>query len=340
MKKLRIHKRLTALTASLVLLFSCVGFSASAEQSNLTPDEQYIAMMDAIDWGEYENHIINVQRAQIPDYLLNQMTTEQLVNAVLHYPYLIDMMCFDKYSDGFQTVATNFNGLAELISREDGAQELLERMQETSVQTQARAVNRDALIQEMYLDTLLAQPEFLNQFSEKEITMAADFINNKVEARLQQPQIYSTGDAYHFYGVVNEQIETYSTWTTVKTPAGSDVRVIAWTSDDVDMSAELKLAYRDEILKSYPTASIMGSATNKYNCHSYAWYKQSTSNTYNMPDPYHYMNDGSYYKISALQLNARIYYKNGPDGHIQGFVILNLAYIQNGDLSVLYYING
>lgn len=54
-----------------------------------------------------------------------------------------------------------------------------------------------------------------------------------------------------------------------------------------------------------------------FNCHSYAWYSQSTSNPYWIPDPSIYMTDGSYTKYFSgtasssaidLQLGDRLYY--------------------------------
>ena len=153
-------RRITSALLSAALMFSCVGFSASAEQSNLSPDEQYIALMEATDWGLYDNHAINVQRAQIPDYLLNQMTTEQLVNAVLNYPLMFDLTAWNTYSDGFRAVCKNFNGLRELLMREDRTEKLLEKYQEHPIFANTRSVNSNTLLQDMYLDVLLAQPEF------------------------------------------------------------------------------------------------------------------------------------------------------------------------------------
>ncbi|PWL72903.1 MAG: hypothetical protein DBY25_01460 [Clostridiales bacterium] len=59
-------KRFRGITSALLsaaLMLSCIGFSVSAEQSTLSPDEQYIAMMAKIDWGQFEDHIQMVDAA-------------------------------------------------------------------------------------------------------------------------------------------------------------------------------------------------------------------------------------------------------------------------------------
>lgn len=54
---------------------------------------------------------------------------------------------------------------------------------------------------------------------------------------------------------------------------------------------------------------VIQNPTNRYNCHSYAWYRQSTSNTYWINDASAYRNDGSYTKSSIPSVGAKIYYE-------------------------------
>lgn len=77
---------------------------------------------------------------------------------------------------------------------------------------------------------------------------------------------------------------------TVKTPNGSSVSVLKraeLSSKEIDL-------INSTFQASYPLAVYLSSATNKYNCHSYAWYKQSTNYIYWMNSPKTYVSDGSY----------------------------------------------
>ena len=57
---------------------------------------------------------------------------------------------------------------------------------------------------------------------------------------------------------------------------------------------EAQVQQRENQIKSSYNVSQLRSYTYKYNCHSYAWYSQGTSNSYWMENPYAYMTDGSY----------------------------------------------
>ena len=53
------------------------------------------------------------------------MTTEALVETVLDYPLMVSLYAFNSISKGFEVLAEQFNGMAELIQRDDGAEKLL-----------------------------------------------------------------------------------------------------------------------------------------------------------------------------------------------------------------------
>lgn len=320
-------RKFSAILITGALLIGCVGFSAGAEDTpSLSPDEQYIVMMDAIDWLEYEDHGYNVLRAQIPDNLLNQMTTDQLVNAVLRYPYMIDIVAFDTYSEAFQIIAENFNGLAELLEREDGAQKLSERLRDTPVPSNRTRATDGGLaerMQDRYLDILMAQPEFLNQLSDSELEETIAVVDNKIEQRLEQTEIYSEGDAYQFYKVVNEQVEMYQRFDYINTPSGKySVRVRIWEPGDVEKTIQQQQDMKDSFMSVYSGLVYKSNATWKYNCHSYAWYSQNyVTNSFWITDASAFVSSGSGYTQTYAQQGAKIYYSTNGNGVHSGVVL-------------------
>ncbi len=93
-------------------------------------------------------------------------------------------------------------------------------------------------------------------------------------------------------------IESGMTYDTeyVTTPKGTNVEV--WIFDQ-----EVPVEHLNEARKYqetyYPDVTVLRDPTGKYNCHSYAWYDTSSSNTYWMNDPTPYMTDGSYDMIAS-----------------------------------------
>ena len=66
------------------------------------------------------------QACQIPDEILATMPTDQLVKAFLDYPYIGIIWAYNIWTDGFNRVYQDFNGLRELLNRKDAAKMILQ----------------------------------------------------------------------------------------------------------------------------------------------------------------------------------------------------------------------
>ncbi|MET9633569.1 hypothetical protein ABZX92_39535 [Lentzea sp. NPDC006480] len=82
-------------------------------------------------------------------------------------------------------------------------------------------------------------------------------------------------------------------YSNVRTPRGSAVRVMVVT---VELSRADIAAINAYVARTYPRAKRETNATRKYNCHSYAWHSQATTNNLWMSSPGDdtYWNDGSF----------------------------------------------
>jgi hypothetical protein len=72
------------------------------------------------EWASISSHTEKAEQLQIPQDVLEHMTTEALVETVVNYPYLPDMGAFSTQELGYRSVRDGFNGLQELESRPDG----------------------------------------------------------------------------------------------------------------------------------------------------------------------------------------------------------------------------
>jgi len=79
------------------------------------------------EWKTFQTHNEMLKACQIPERILNNMSTAALVETVLNYPLLLDMMAYNNIQYGFDQVASRFNGLQELLNREDTGTELIAR---------------------------------------------------------------------------------------------------------------------------------------------------------------------------------------------------------------------
>ena len=64
---------------------------------------------------------------QIPDAVLEKISTEGLLETCLRYPYLINVLFYDHYQQGFEGLVSEFNGYREIFKRSDLTNVLIEK---------------------------------------------------------------------------------------------------------------------------------------------------------------------------------------------------------------------
>ena len=63
---------------------------------------------------------------QLPEEMLNELSTEELIEACMEFPMAYDFIAADSERKGIDFAIKHFNGLSELASREDAAGKLIE----------------------------------------------------------------------------------------------------------------------------------------------------------------------------------------------------------------------
>lgn len=91
----------------------------------------------------------------------------------------------------------------------------------------------------------------------------------------------------------------------VYTPNQTQVPVIVRT---YEFSPEEIQEIDDHFTSAYPNATLLRSASRKYNCHSYAWYSQNVNNNKWMNNPSAYWEDGSYQMQEHPKAGDKVYY--------------------------------
>lgn len=315
-------------------------------------------------WNQFQSHDEMVMACNVPNELVEQASTDELLNLMLDYPLLGDLMLYDNAEVGLEIMSQESNILAELLSRDDGATKLLnvynnfeikdissisqETLQDI-IMDQGVLENylnddsirkgieedKENLVQNIFLETVLAREDVIVKLTDGELTSLVNEVEEKM-AEKESSELYSAY-TYLFYEIVEEagtinnldlspisdntKVVARDTFATVKTPNGSSVEVIKRT-----FSASESASAYNYTVTNYPNATIVSNATTNYNCHSYAWYSQSTSNVYWMNDPGKYMSDGSYTKVgtSPTALNQKVCYTQYP--LIEPFIHSGIVY--------------
>lgn len=253
---------------------------------------------------EIERLQLNPQQLQLP--------TEQLVTMVGNYPYLINIFLSTTYEQGFNHLSDTFNGIAELRTRADAEnyiKQYIEKYRSSKNEKIKKAVT--------FYEIMLAQKDFLKieeintvqSFGAAIQDYSPSFYDRAVNERITLESMFSRT----LNSLTSLDSLSSISYSTVYTPKGSPVSVMTITPD---LTLEQKTWLNNQVKADYPKALYQSTSTENYNCHSYAWYYSSTSNTKWMNVPSKYMTDGSYARSSAVRNNKIYYYDGDHSGNI------------------------
>ncbi len=318
---MRYKRNILSITLALIMLISMPTYSL-AQTVTYSDDTPYTYQItpDSNEWATYKQKNDILVKLQIPESKLSIITTDALLLTVLDYPYILDYNVFNNLEDAYNTFYADFNGFRELMSRNDLTEKLIKKYNSTTIITSDAYVTKRI---ENDTTTSKNDAEFSKEFfksSTIEFLLVCDELHNG-EHTVEQKEIikkvtneksnerissglYSYNSEIYTKHVGNSLSvqnttragESAST-SSVTTPNGSSVQTY------YNRSPELTTAEKNEMYEAmasrYPTATYLRAATVKYNCHSYAWHSQSSTNKHWMNNPSKYMSDGSYYRYTT-----------------------------------------
>ena len=270
-----------------------------------------------ISWNALANTSERVKACQIPEEILKSLTTEQLIETVLNYPFLMDIYAYNTHQEGFDSVLKSFNGMSELLQRNDAATKLLAKYKSMQVLTDSTKItpeNSSQVYDLSNIEIILHQYEIISKLSNTEKEELQNAINNKHLEKKKHKDIYGTSNGQAIKTSLElDSLVTPLTSTIVYTPKSTVVYVqingVVYTPSQI-------LANDNYVRQTYPGTTLLKSSTREYNCHSYAWYSQNTdTNKYWMDDPMAYMTDGSYIQKTSAAYGYKIYYPYPGEEH-------------------------
>ena len=263
-----------------LLIGMTVNVHAATTDSTESIHYEYPIVPGTEDWEKLTTHQQMLDAVQIPEDILNKMSTEELVIAVLENPMIIDIYAYytveDGFTEGYKILCDKLNCLKELSCRDDSASVLENTLNNlNTVNVKNADLEKGDNVQSVYL----------------------------TGTRILQCMVEQK--------VSDNVISTRKSTATVYTPKGSYVSVYAnMTWADHDISSTEASALAAKYVKAYPNATKIEEQSPVYNCHNYAW-NTSNPKKYWMNNPSKYMSDGSYTKTETAASGYRVYYSRG-----------------------------
>lgn len=132
---------------------------------------------------------------QIPDSILSVMPTEELIQAYVDNPFCSLIFVYNTIQDGFNRVYNEFNGLRELMKRNDAATKLIDFYKNMQVDGYSPNWEPDKkgefTFKFVYIETLLSQPEIVRQLNLGNTKILISELIEKYEGKVEHVSEHS-----------------------------------------------------------------------------------------------------------------------------------------------------
>jgi hypothetical protein len=199
MDKLILHQifKKTGWIIFLVLLVGC----NRVDQSTADPVDAYHFPVQpgTEEWRQLNSRVEMLAAVQIPQAVLDNMSTAGLVETVLNYPLYADLFAHSSSQAGIEAIQRDFNGISTLLTRPDAGTLLLDHYQMTDindVQEKATLIEQGEFVTRVkYLEIILAQPDILSRLSAEERTLLLQ------EAMVKRDEKVALGTYYGYTSI-------------------------------------------------------------------------------------------------------------------------------------------
>ena len=211
----KFKKMLSVISATIisgVCVFSCkipmvnanVELQDKTAQAISNPSEiyeMYDEIMSSPEWMESENRAERGQMLQLSENTLKNLTTEDLIDIVVNYPFFEDVYAFDNYQDGLDILCESFNGAKELMSRDDVGDLLLKKYEKEPVIDEEQYNEKSDPFRIDKYEMLLTQPFICEQLENKELNELCYAALNKHLLK-EKSSVYGDSSENMFYDIL------------------------------------------------------------------------------------------------------------------------------------------
>lgn len=244
------------------------------------------------EWEKIDSYNKMVEVCQIPENILSNMSTDDLLETCLNHPFKINIYLYSTFEESFQVMAKTFNSFKEILKRNDIGEALLKKADSIQIQSKsiASVTSIDSKMDKIILKLILTSSNVNQAISDNQ--------RNKIIKLLDGS---------------NANISTQS--SAVYTPKGSIVSDTGVSPEELS-DAEI-IEYNNYTKALFPQATLLKNSTTTYNCHAYAWHITEGGNAvwmgFNTNPTSVYWTDGSYSPINCTEAGLKVSYAN--DNH-------------------------
>ena len=307
----------------LTVLFSQVTFAQEKRMDNVysfpikVGDEQ---------WRKLGSTHERISALQIPIMQLDGLTTEELLDVCLDYPYLPSMAFCDDYQSSVELLISQFNGLQELIKRKDIIRVLLNKERNMineyeKIASYSLTERGKFAFQWLFIDLLFIQKEIKTRLNNEQLMEFSEVFDRNQSFRYNNPMIFKGMDSISESllsknGIIignntrswHAEYESVTIYTPHSTVVPNAQKLIG---DDVSISPAMEQQLEAHIYSVYDSAQVVEPSTFRYDISGWTWHTSTTGEKVVIPynNDVVYRSDGSYIQVPE-QLATKVIYGN------------------------------
>lgn len=175
----------------------------------------------------------------------------------------------------------------------------------------------------LFLYSLLNQPVFNEKLTEDESAQLLTISPSTENATSDNSGVATYSIIDDLLSII-DQIFTFYTEADVNCSTLDGNRVILYKAKSELESSTIN-QIKNSVASSYPNVTAIADPTSKYNCHSYAWYSQSSQNVYWVNDPTPYTTDSHNTKLSAPTVGCICVYLDSNNEPLHSAVVISVT---------------
>jgi hypothetical protein len=138
------------------------------------------------EWKNLKREKERINALQIPDELLQSMTTDDLIITCMNYPAFGHFTAYNSIEEGISRVIKNFNGLRELLVRKDASSKMLSLFSSGFADKPFKDVNPDFWdMRADYFKLLFARDEIIDNLSADEKLSLLEILNKRLSGKIE-----------------------------------------------------------------------------------------------------------------------------------------------------------
>lgn len=279
------------------------------EEAWISQDGQYDYPVDVLDeeWKKFTSAEEMRRAIQIPEEVLESISTEELLLLILKYPLLCDIHAFDTLEDGYEHLKEQFNGIQEFLSRQDAFEELIAAYDAYPIRKEKFLDYNTITDEENYVEQLnfmleddyyralilqdgrvletvdilemLLKDVLENGVQEEGVEAFAEVYAEKLTEK-SASDYYKNVNPVELLDILQEDNSELLNVFDIESKTESDqtvatIYIYTPSGKSVEAKYFVKYTYADiskwlSLIESY-NATLISSAPATFNCHSYAW---------------------------------------------------------------------